>query len=105
MSVKILGRIDISEHLSSRKPVPIYKTGYYKEKQLVNDYGSGFGQEYIISVDDWENDYFQACEALGLNDIEYGDVWNQTRVYKAALTPEEAKIPGWTAFRYVHGWS
>jgi len=100
---KIIGKI--SHALPVRKYVPIYKTGYYTTKQLVNDYGSGYGNEYIISIDNYDNDHAEAQKAIGVYGREYGDVWNQTRVYEASITPREARKFGWKEFKYIAGWS
>ncbi len=104
---KIIGFIDPGK-LPDRKKSPVYRTGYYKENQLVNDYGSGYGTEIIISIDaDVKHPFAfsDAREALGVDNIDYSDVWNQTRVYESSLSISDAKKAGWKSFKYIIDWS
>ena len=106
MNAKIIGMI--YHDLPEIKSVPIYKTGYFFTSQLVNDYGSGYGTEIFISIDaDVKHPFAfsDARKALGVYNIDYSDVWNQTRVYEASITPREARKSGWKEFKYIAGWS
>lgn len=96
---KIIGKIN---HDIREKIIKIRKTFYYKDKALVNEYGSVYGTETLIVSDD----FYDAKVSLGYDPGYHGDVWSQeVWVNMGKIKKGDASLlkKGWSkGFYYIY---